>query len=180
MPPYNASDPYATFLSASLFDLLMIEMVPFSYRLAALPPRILRTRIKDRPRLAKIPKKSSQEIKRSSENTATRSETEKEAEKEDAVAVASSESRSQSDHAVEEEKEEGEGQEDGEEVLSSSDDEMMAITGPGTDGMAGYAGTVGPDGEGEEMERERAYKRCEGWGYRVGQGVVERLVCQSL
>ena len=176
MPPYNASDPYATFLSASLFDLLMIEMVPLSYRLAALPPRILRTRIKDRPRRVKTKKKPSQEIKRSSEDTASRSETEKE----ETIAAASSESRSQSDHGVEEGKEESEGPEDEEEVSSSSEDEMMAITGPGTDGMAGYAGTAGPDGEGEELERERAYKRCEGWGYRVGQGAVERLVCQSL
>ncbi|KAL8952898.1 MAG: hypothetical protein Q9222_001224 [Ikaeria aurantiellina] len=34
LPPYNASDPYATFLNASCFDLLLIEMVPLAYRLA--------------------------------------------------------------------------------------------------------------------------------------------------
>ena len=34
LPPYNASDPYATFLSASCMDLLLIEMVPMAYRLA--------------------------------------------------------------------------------------------------------------------------------------------------
>ena len=33
-PPYNASDPYATFLNASCMDLLLIEMVPMAYRLA--------------------------------------------------------------------------------------------------------------------------------------------------
>lgn len=34
LPPYNASDPYATFLNASCMDLLLIEMVPMAYRLA--------------------------------------------------------------------------------------------------------------------------------------------------
>lgn len=34
LPPYNASDPQATFLNSSCFDLLLIEMVPFAYRLA--------------------------------------------------------------------------------------------------------------------------------------------------
>ncbi|KAI4235139.1 MAG: hypothetical protein L6R40_006538 [Gallowayella cf. fulva] len=34
LPPYNASDPYATFLNSSCFDLLLIEMVPQAYRLA--------------------------------------------------------------------------------------------------------------------------------------------------
>ena len=33
-PPYNASDPYATFLNASCMDLLVIEMVPMAYRIA--------------------------------------------------------------------------------------------------------------------------------------------------
>ena len=33
-PPYNASDPYATFLNASCMDLLLIEMVPMAFRLA--------------------------------------------------------------------------------------------------------------------------------------------------
>ena len=34
LPPYNASDPYATFLNASCMDLLLIEMVPMAFRLA--------------------------------------------------------------------------------------------------------------------------------------------------
>lgn len=34
LPPYNASDPYASFLNASCMDLLLIEMVPMAYRLA--------------------------------------------------------------------------------------------------------------------------------------------------
>ncbi|KAL8728124.1 MAG: hypothetical protein Q9166_005605 [cf. Caloplaca sp. 2 TL-2023] len=34
LPPYNASDPYATFLNSSCFDLLLIEIVPLAYRLA--------------------------------------------------------------------------------------------------------------------------------------------------
>ena len=33
-PPYNASDPYATFLSQSCFDLLLIELVPLAERMA--------------------------------------------------------------------------------------------------------------------------------------------------
>lgn len=32
LPPYNASDPSATFLSASCLELLMIEIVPMAYR----------------------------------------------------------------------------------------------------------------------------------------------------
>lgn len=35
LPPYNASDPHAQFLSSSCFDLLLIEMVPLAHRLAA-------------------------------------------------------------------------------------------------------------------------------------------------
>lgn len=41
LPPYNASDPYATFLNASCLDLLLIEIVPMAHRLAselAVPP----------------------------------------------------------------------------------------------------------------------------------------------
>lgn len=34
LPPYNASDPSATFLSSSCLDLLLIELVPMAYRLA--------------------------------------------------------------------------------------------------------------------------------------------------
>ena len=34
LPPYNASDPHATFLNASCMDLLLIEIVPMAYRLA--------------------------------------------------------------------------------------------------------------------------------------------------
>ncbi|KAI4597056.1 Trafficking protein particle complex subunit 33 [Pestalotiopsis sp. 9143b] len=33
LPPFNASDPTATFLSSSCLDLLMIEIVPMAYRL---------------------------------------------------------------------------------------------------------------------------------------------------
>ena len=32
MPPYNASDPHARFLSASSLDFLLIELVPLAYR----------------------------------------------------------------------------------------------------------------------------------------------------
>ena len=40
IPPYNASDPHATFLGASCLDLLLIEIVPMAYRMAAeLPAR---------------------------------------------------------------------------------------------------------------------------------------------
>lgn len=34
LPPYNASDPHATFLNASCIDFLLIELVPLAYRLA--------------------------------------------------------------------------------------------------------------------------------------------------
>lgn len=32
MPPYNANDPTATFMSSSCLDLLLIELVPMAYR----------------------------------------------------------------------------------------------------------------------------------------------------
>lgn len=32
LPPYNASDPSATFLNSSCLDLLLIELVPLAYR----------------------------------------------------------------------------------------------------------------------------------------------------
>ena len=32
MPPYNASDPTAQFLSSSCLDFLLIELVPMAYR----------------------------------------------------------------------------------------------------------------------------------------------------
>jgi trafficking protein particle complex subunit 6 len=34
LPPFNASDPTATFLNSSCLDLLLIELVPMAYRLA--------------------------------------------------------------------------------------------------------------------------------------------------
>ncbi|KAI1144083.1 transport protein particle component [Hypoxylon sp. FL0543] len=34
MPPFNASDPSATFLSTSCLDFLLIELVPMTYRVA--------------------------------------------------------------------------------------------------------------------------------------------------
>ena len=33
-PPYNASDPYATFVNASCFDFLLIELVPLAARVS--------------------------------------------------------------------------------------------------------------------------------------------------
>jgi len=43
MPPYNVSDPTATFLNQSCLDFLLIELVPLAYRVtndleAAAPP----------------------------------------------------------------------------------------------------------------------------------------------
>ncbi|MCJ1395255.1 Trafficking protein particle complex subunit 33 [Xylographa bjoerkii] len=35
VPPYNASDPHATFLSSSCLDLLLIEIVPMAHRMAS-------------------------------------------------------------------------------------------------------------------------------------------------
>ncbi|MCJ1406430.1 Trafficking protein particle complex subunit 33 [Ptychographa xylographoides] len=34
LPPYNATDPHATFLNTSCLDLLLIEIVPMAYRIA--------------------------------------------------------------------------------------------------------------------------------------------------
>lgn len=34
MPPYNATDPSATFLSSSCLDFLLIELVPLAHRVA--------------------------------------------------------------------------------------------------------------------------------------------------
>jgi hypothetical protein len=34
LPPFNASDPAATFVSASCLELMMIELVPMAYRVA--------------------------------------------------------------------------------------------------------------------------------------------------
>lgn len=34
LPPFNASDPSATFVNASCMELLMIELVPLAYRMA--------------------------------------------------------------------------------------------------------------------------------------------------
>lgn len=33
MPPYNSTDPTATFLNVSCFDFLLIELVPLAYRI---------------------------------------------------------------------------------------------------------------------------------------------------
>src|SRR5205814_635210 len=35
LPPYNHQDPYATFLSISCLDFLLIEIVPMAYRLSS-------------------------------------------------------------------------------------------------------------------------------------------------
>lgn len=34
LPPFNSSDPAATFVSASCLELMMIELVPMAYRVA--------------------------------------------------------------------------------------------------------------------------------------------------
>ena len=34
-PPFNASDPYATYVNASCFDFLLIELVPLAARISA-------------------------------------------------------------------------------------------------------------------------------------------------
>ncbi|KAF3935721.1 hypothetical protein ABW19_dt0208740 [Dactylella cylindrospora] len=40
LPPYNSTDPTATFLSASCIDLLLIELVPLTQRMAASAPTL--------------------------------------------------------------------------------------------------------------------------------------------
>jgi hypothetical protein len=53
LPPYNASDPNATFLNSSCLDLLMIELVPMAYRVvnevdaAGIDDRIIEKKEKD-------------------------------------------------------------------------------------------------------------------------------------
>lgn len=136
-------------------------MVPLAHRLAAMPPQSRRTRIRDRPPRKAVRKSQSGDGKSSSDDE----EAGREADGSSTGQAKINMHESGTDKA-----------EDEEDDLPPSDDEdeMMPITGPGTDGTAGYAGTVGPEGDSEEAERERAYKRCEGWGYRVGQGVAER------
>lgn len=34
LPPFNASDPHATFLNSSCLDFLLIELVPMAHRMA--------------------------------------------------------------------------------------------------------------------------------------------------
>ena len=98
LPPYNAKDPYATFLNSSCLDLLLIEMVPTVYRIT-------------------------DEL--SQRRQGPRVET-----------------------------------------------GLVRSKGGGSSGT----GTVEDDGSDGNAERrkEAAYKRLEGVGYRVGQGLVER------
>lgn len=41
MPPYNSSDPTASFLSSSALDFLLIELVPLAYRVTNETPAAL-------------------------------------------------------------------------------------------------------------------------------------------
>ena len=34
LPPYNSTDPHATFVNTSCLDFLLIELVPMAYRMA--------------------------------------------------------------------------------------------------------------------------------------------------
>ena len=107
LPPYNSSDPHATFLNSSCLDLLLIEMVPMAYRIA-------------------------DDLSR----------------------------RSNANGAVNAAK-------------------AKVTIGGGSHGGSTLGGTgaadEGDDGDGEgERRREGAYRRLEGLGYRVGQGIVER------
>ncbi len=97
MPPYNASDPGARFVSASCLDFLLIELVPLSHRVTHQLDAVAQ-------------------------------------EQEAAVAAAA-----------------GVGVENG------------------VDGVA-------PVVMDEDEEREAMFRRLEGIGYRVGQGLVERYV----
>lgn len=113
LPPYNSTDPYATFLNASCLDLLLIEMVPAAYRIT-------------------------DELSR----------------------------RDLAHGLVDTRQGQGQGM-----VKSSGYTDGGMGTGMGTE----IEGKEGDDGEGGgSRRREGAYRRLEGLGYRVGQGIVER------
>lgn len=108
LPPYNSTDPNATFLNSSCFDLLLIEMVPMAYRVAD--------------------ELSRREHANGTENGIVKAKASRGGIVKDA---------------------EG----------STSDE----------------GGRGGAEAEGEaERRRDGAYRRLEGLGYRVGQGIVER------
>ncbi|MCJ1337076.1 Trafficking protein particle complex subunit 33 [Bachmanniomyces sp. S44760] len=104
LPPYNASDPHATFVNASCLELLLIEMVPMAFRLAhdlSFPPS-----------------------------------------------------------------------------RSFSDETVAATTTTTATTTTMNNGKTSIDGEEDEM-REVAFRKLDGLGYRVGQGLVERWVFGS-
>lgn len=130
MPPFNASDPSARFLSSSCLDFLLIELVPMSYRVA--------------------------------------NELEAVAREQEAAAAA------------------GGGSYSG--AAANGDGLSNGDGGAGADGVSSLgkagAGSLLAAGQGtgtgtvmdEEEEREAVFRRLEGIGYRVGQGLVERYV----
>ncbi|KAG7290295.1 hypothetical protein NEMBOFW57_000294 [Staphylotrichum longicolle] len=129
MPPFNASDPSARFLSSSCLDFLLIELVPMSYRVA--------------------------------------NELEAVAREQEAAAAA------------------GGGSYSG--AAANGDGLSNGDGGAGADGVSSLgkagAGSLLAAGQGmgtgtvmdEEEEREAVFRRLEGIGYRVGQGLVERF-----
>jgi hypothetical protein len=143
MPPYNASDPTARFLSASCLDFLFIELVPMAYRVT----NELEAVAREQEMLA--------DGFVGNENDGTASATNVD----------------------------GPGTGTGTTVPPAA----TATTGGSSAGVLGAGGSSrggGAGGQGsatvammdEEEERQAVFRRLEGIGYRVGQGLAERCV----
>lgn len=129
MPPYNASDPSASFLSSSCLDFLLIELVPLAYRV---------TQARDGDDAAAVA----------------------EAKKNRAAAGADA-----SDDALPDMSEDG------------GADQRASSTGA-TTAAGSMAGGKRFDEEDEELDA--VHYRLETLGYRVGQGLVERYVPETI
>ncbi|KAK4242435.1 trafficking protein particle complex subunit 6B [Achaetomium macrosporum] len=121
MPPYNASDPTARFLSASCLDFLLIELVPMAYRVTNELEAVAREQEMLADGFVGGPENS-----------------------------------------------------DGTLVTATTNGAGVGSSRGGGGGGHGLAGTVATTMD-EEEERQAVFRRLEGIGYRVGQGLAERF-----
>jgi len=148
MPPYNASDPTARFLSSSCLDFLLIELVPMAYRVTH--------------QLEGAARELEEGLALSSGNS-------------DSLAVGGGEDGdglSGSGTGT------GTGEVvsgSGSGSRSGGRDAAAAVAGLGivAPGRIADAGAGAETGMDEDEERDAVFSRLEGIGYRVGQGVVE-------
>ena len=153
MPPYNASDPTARFVSASCLDFLLIELVPMAYRLTNELEIAARQ----------------QENEAAAVAAAVAVAGEGEGEGADGEGGGGAEGVEGAD---------GEGVAEGDGVNGAG--VIQPPAGLGSAVVAGGAGGTGAETEtvmDEEDERGAVFWRLERIGYRVGQGLVERYVC---